>query len=87
MSSNPNESRDIVIDGVKITPEILKALRNITNYSGPEIKSFFTEQCLVLAAVDRDQIGLDPAIFELFLAFHHLLVALFDEKGGHGEES
>ncbi len=87
MSSNPNESRDIVIDGVKITPEILTALRDLINDHGEESKSFFAEQCLILAALDRDRYGLDPEIFSLFLAFHHLLVALFDEKGGKGEES
>jgi hypothetical protein len=87
MSSKSKEAQDILIDGLKITPEIVEVLKEIKDHKGPEIKEFFTEQCLIIAAMDSYKTGIDLSLFEVFLDFHHLLKALFQEEGGTHEKN
>ena len=76
----------VTIGGIRITAELLTSLNALKDYT-PEVVPFFTEQCMIIATMDHDSVGLNrKELFDLFLAMHQLLQALFhiQERGDGG---
>jgi hypothetical protein len=77
MSTNKNAPNEIIIDGVKISPDLLEQLKDLQNFGSNDAKNCIARNCLFIAGlrgaceeIDRDFFFLQEMFYELFMVLN-----------------
>ena len=71
----------VTIGGIKITPELIDALKRLKSLR-PDCALYFAEQCMNIATLDYDERNLDKDIYFLFVDFLTILKELTKDREG-----